>query len=260
MLVTSAGMPRFFSSPLRLVSSGVILTLAVFLAVPSGAAVADPLVTKDACVINKLVDGPVAGGSQCAGANLARAKLVQAALQGADLTGANLSGADLQGSSLLGAKVAGADFSGARIISADFTGTDILPAKIEVVSPTVDGVPVEFQPVVPKGLTMQGCTVAGVPVESGAIFPVGQSAIVCLLVSSRSADDIATAVVKISVTTPDTTPIVPVFTEPPATPRSSAQTPLPPATVMIILIGGGLLLLIGILAVVASVIRSRRGF
>ena len=44
----------------------------------------------DRPAVNRAVDGPVAGGSRCAGADLSGAKLAQSAFQGADLSGASL--------------------------------------------------------------------------------------------------------------------------------------------------------------------------
>lgn len=221
-------------------------------------ALADPVYSSGSCEINRAVDGPVAGGSQCAGADLSGEKLAQSAFQGANLSGATLARADVQDSNFEGANLSGADFSATRIVSANFTGAGILPATLDVTADSADGAPVTFTPTLPTGLTMTGCTIAGEAVESGAVFPLGMSGVVCSFASSRP-NETATALVQISVTTPATTaPPVPVFTQAPVTQGSGASgsTGLSRETLTVLLIGGGGVLLLGI---VALVVRGARG-
>ncbi|WP_172592155.1 pentapeptide repeat-containing protein [Subtercola boreus] len=226
-------------------------------------ALADPAYSSDGCDINRAVDGPVSGGSKCAGADLSGAKLAQSAFQGADLSGATLARADVQDSNFQGANLTGTNFSATRIVSADFTGAGILPATLDVTADSATGGAVTLTPTLPTGLTMTGCTIAGEAVESGAVFPLGQSGVVCSFASSRP-NETATALVKINVTTPATTataPPVPVFTETPAAraPSGAASQGLPAGTMNILLFGGGGVLLLGIVAlVVRGALGSRR--
>jgi len=252
-------MPRYFVlSTRKKIALGLFGALGL-VALSGAPAFADPVYNKGSCVINRLVDGPVAGGSQCAGADLGGAHLAQAALQGADLTGTNLAKADIQAASLVGARIEGANFTGARVVGADLTGTGIFPPTIDVVSPTATGAPVEFQPILPQGLTLKQCTIAGEPVASGAVFPVGTSTIVCSLNSSRSADEDAIALVKIAVTTPDVAPIGPTFTEIPLS--TERQSGMSVDTAMAWVIGGGALLLVGVITVIiAGVRRNQRHY
>ncbi|PPF82960.1 hypothetical protein C5B96_08460 [Subtercola sp. Z020] len=217
----------------------------------------DPVYSSGDCEINRAVDGPVAGGSQCAGADLSGEKLAQSAFQGANLSGATLARADVQDSNFEGANLTGADFSATRIVSANLTGAGILPATLDVTADSADGAPVTFTPTLPTGLTMTGCTIAGEPVESGAVFPLGMSGVVCSFASSRP-NETATALVQISVTTPATTaPPVPVFTQAPVT-QGAGRTGLPPETLTVLLIGGGGVLVLGIIALVVRGARSSR--
>ncbi|RFA19997.1 pentapeptide repeat-containing protein [Subtercola boreus] len=242
---------------------GLLLGLIGLDAASAAPALADPVYSSGGCDINRAVDGPVAGGSQCAGADLSGEKLAQSAFQGADLSGADLAKADVQDSNFTGANLSGADFSATRIVSADFTGAGIVPATVDVTADSADGAPVTFTPALPTGLSLVGCTIAGEAVESGAIFPLGMSGIVCSFASSRP-NETATALVKISVTTPATTaPPVPVFTDAPATTGAAASGStsqgLPRETLTLLLIGGGAVLLLGVVGLVVRGARGSRG-
>jgi hypothetical protein len=219
---------------------------------------ATPVYSSDGCVINHSADGPVAGGSQCANADLSGDHLAQSDFDGANLTNADLSTTDVQASTFNGANITGADFTGARIVGADFTGAGILPATLEVTASTASGAPVTLTPTLPKGITMAGCSIAGEAVAAGAVFPLGQSGVVCSFASSRP-NEVATALVMVTVSSPQTSaPPVPVFTQAPtsAAPSAAAAQGLSPATATLLVGGAGLVVLLG---VVGLIIRGARG-
>ena len=251
-------MPR---SHIPVATAAAVLLLALAPVGGVSSALASPAYSSGGCDINRSVDGPVAGGSQCAGADLSGEHLAQSDFDGADLTGADLSKADVQASTFLGAKISGADFTAARIVGADFTGAGIVPQTLAVTASTADGAPVTFEPVLPTGLTMNGCSIAGEPVASGATFPLGQTGVVCSFASSRP-NEVATAVITITVSTAETTaPPVPVFTSGPTTTSAptAASQGLSPQTLALLVTGAGGVLLLGVIALVIRGVLGRRG-
>ncbi|CAN5282004.1 hypothetical protein BH09ACT6_BH09ACT6_21220 [soil metagenome] len=225
-------------------------------AVPTASAQA---FTSGGCVINRSVDGPVAGGSRCAGVDLSGEHLAQSDFDGADLTGANLKGADVQASTFSGANLTRADFTGARIVGADFTGAGIVPATLDVAATGAEGASAAFAAVLPTGLTLSGCSIAGEPVDSGAVFPLGTTGVVCSFASSRPGEK-ALAVVTITVTAPHTSaPPVPVFSQA-ATPVAAAppNRGLDPATTGLLLFGGAAVVVLGIAGLIIRAVLGRR--
>ncbi|QWT23709.1 pentapeptide repeat-containing protein [Subtercola sp. PAMC28395] len=226
------------------------------LAVP---AVSAQAFTSGTCVINRSVDGPVAGGSRCAGADLSGEHLAQSDFDGADLSGASLKNADVQASTFAGATLTGSDFTGARVVGADFTGAGIVPGHLDVDATDTSGAAASFDPALPAGLTLVGCGIAGEPVASGAIFPLGTTGVLCSFATSR-ANEVATAVITITVASPHTSaPPVPIFTQ-----TASAAPAAPPTrgisgdTMTVLLVGAGAVVLLGIVGLIIRAVLARR--
>lgn len=228
------------------------LALGGFLALAPAASAWAAAYENGACVINRLSEGPVAGGSQCPSEDLSGEKLGQAALQGANVRDADFTRADLQAASLTGATIEGADFTDAKVNGADFTGAGIVPELVEKEADSAAGAAVTFAPTLPAGLTFSGCAIAGEPVEDGAVFPVGESGVVCALTTSQQGS--ALAVVRITVSQATAAPEEPLFTDEPA---SHVRTNESEISWVWYAAGGGLLL-VGIAAFVVSQVVARR--
>ena len=239
-----------------LLVTGLVAVFAVTAMAAGGAAaspaqaavVADPLFDDGACVVLPTTDGG-SGGAQCAGLDLSGTRFGEADFRGANLTGASFVDGDVQGAVFTGADLTGADFTGARIVGADFTGSSILPATLQAEADASGTAAVAIEPVIPTGLTLDGCTIVGTPVESGQAFPVGTSNMVCTISSSFAGT--ATALVAVEVA-PPATPVTsePLFTDPPSTPAAGDDDDELNVAMVIGFIGGGLLLVLGIAAFV----------
>ncbi|MBM7471735.1 pentapeptide repeat-containing protein [Subtercola frigoramans] len=215
--------------------------------------------TSGSCVINRSVDGPVAGGSRCAGADLSGEHLAQSDFDGADLTGANLKSADVQASTFSGATLTGSDFTGARVVGADFTGAGIVPGHLDVDATGSTGAAASFEPALPTGLSLVGCGIAGEPVASGAVFPLGTTGVLCSFATSR-ANEVATAVITITVASPHTSaPPVPVFTETAsAAPAAPSTRGISGDTMTLLLVGAAVVVGLGIVGLIIRAVLARR--
>ena len=178
----------------------VAAVAALAVIVPAQAAHAEVYYDEGGCVVQQLIDGPPAGGSQCAGVDLSGLALGQANFTDANLAGTNLSGTKLQGAIFKGADITGANFGDAQLEGADFTGAGIVPEVLDVQATSATGSTAEIPFNVPTGITAGQCTIVDVPIDGTTVFPVGESGVLCRFTAKGGA---AIAVVRIVVAAPE---------------------------------------------------------